>query len=747
MGYADLLATVYFLVGILTTLLGLVILRENTGARLNRVTAMMLFFAGVGAILGAGSIHGVQAQMRGPAASPLVANFAYLWEFFFPTLLLFAASFPEEAPWLRRHSGGDVLVFLPHTIHFCLMFTATIWGRDFGLSHLGERFSLLGGLADVTRVLLRQFFAWHLHLFSLVNLTYVGLSTYMIGRNLGAARMVALHNQIRVILVGIGIGVALYSLGAPLNVLLGLRLEREISATLLVGALAIWSGTIGYAIVRHRFLDARWIVRRTILYAVAAAIVVGVYLQIARELSRAMQGLLRIPQEMLDWVALMVPLVLFQPVMGRIEEALEALLMRGRREVRNVLMRLSHEMSSNLNFESFAKGLVAELPDALMVGGAAVLLRRRPAGGRGGGYAVAAERGMARESLDLLLQIADTLPAPGGAVARPLTIREWLDAAERIGRGRKEARDVLRAGGVELTYDLIHGGERLGILALGRKLSGTRYSGEEVGMLASLAVQAGVALKNSLLHRENLDKAVLEEEMALARRIQQRFLPSRFPSDLPVEVYGVNMPSKQVGGDYFDFFPVTGGYALAVADVSGKGVGAALLASMLQASLRTLMQNGTATGKVVERVNTMLCESTSSDQFVTLFLARLDVENLVLTYCNAGHNYPIHVRGLGGGEALGPSQLVLGVDERISYEEHRRALAKGDLVLLYTDGVTEARSPAGDEFGEERLTRLMGELPDRSAERIVASIRGEVLGFTQTEELQDDMTMLVLRVP
>ena len=279
---------------------------------------------------------------------------------------------------MRRHGWGELVIYLPHTIHFFLMFFATIWGTSFGLEHVSDRLPILGGMIDLLRVILRLFFTWHRHLFSLVNLAYVGLSVSLIAHNLSRASNESLRNQLRVILFGIGIGVVLYSLGIPLNVLLDLQLNRGVSSTLLVAALATWSGTIAFAIVRYRFLDARWIVRRTILYAVASAVIVGVYLQIAREVGRAMSGVLRISPGVLDWIVLVIPLVLFQPIMGRLEESLEALMMRGRRELRNVLTRLSQEMALSLDFDALAHGLVHEIPDALPASGAAVLLRIDP---------------------------------------------------------------------------------------------------------------------------------------------------------------------------------------------------------------------------------------------------------------------------------------------------------------------------------------------------------------------------------
>jgi serine phosphatase RsbU (regulator of sigma subunit) len=706
----------------------------------------MLVFAGIGAVLGSGTLLGARAEPGMPSRATIGGNFAYLWEFFFPTLLLFAATFPRELALLRRHSWGEFFVYVPHTIHFILMLSASIWGTSFGLERVGAKVPLLMGLIDVIRILLREFFTWHRYLFSLVNLSYVGASVLLIARNQRVASNSAIRTQLRVILIGISVGVVLYSVSVPLNVLLGLRMDEAVSTTMTVGALGICSGTIAYAIVRYRFLDARWIVRRTILYAAASAGLVGVYLQIVRQLNRSLAEPLHLPPGALDWVALVVPLVLFQPIMTRLEEGLEGWILRGRRELRNVVARLSQEMTSTLNFDALADGMVREIPDSIAASGAAILLRSQGAGDRRE-YRTVAARGIDPAALLWLADVSGNLPEPS-AIGGPYLRGEWVEAAIRSGRGRREAESLARNHAPQLTYELQHGGERLGLLLLGAKVSGMRYSGEEVSILTSLASQAGVALKNSLLYQETLGKAVLEEELALARKIQQAFLPSRFPGDLPFDVHGLNLPSKQVGGDYYDFFEVKGGgYALAIADVSGKGVPAALLASMLQASLRTLMRDGGPVGRVVERINAMIVESTTPEQFVTLFLAHLDPSMRRLTYCNAGHNYPILAPAIGSAQWLTETELVLGVDERMRYPERSIVLGTGDTLLLYTDGVTEARDGSGEEFGEERLCALLSRREECSSQAIVGRVRDEVLSFTGTREFQDDMTLLCVRLP
>ncbi len=744
MDYASLLATVYLLIGVMTALLGLVILRDNPGARLNRVTSLMLFFAGVGAIVGAGSLLAARSEGPSPLHTSFAANFAYLWEFFFPSLLLFAASFPIELPFLRRHAWGDALIYLPHTIHFLLMFLVLILGTGLGLTSVGEKTVLVGALLDLVRIFLRHFLDWHRYLFSFVNLSYVGFSVYLIARNRERVQNAGIRGQLGVILLGLGIGAVLYSVAVPLNVLLSLNLKAVVSSTLLVVAIGACAGTIAYAIVRHRFLDANWIVRRTILYVTVTAVIVAVYFQIVRQVSRVFASSLHISPGVLDWGALVIPLVLFQPVTARLEDALDGWVLRGRRELRHVVGRLSQEMASSLDFDALARSIVRELPDALGVEGAAILLNaQRPLAPA---YRTAASTGFTSDALLWMESAAGRLPeTPPG---QPHLQRDWREATSPSSSARPGGPP---AEAVEyapfLSFELRHGAERLGLLALGRKISRTRYSGEEVGIIASLANQAGVALKNGILHKENLAKAVLEEELAVARKIQQAFLPSTFPDDLPVDVHGMNFPSKQVGGDYFDFFPCRGGrYALAIADVAGKGVPAALLATMLQAALRTLLRDGTSVGPVCERVNAMLCETTSPEQFVTLFLALLDPEHLTITYCNAGHNYPIHA-GSGSIRFLEESDLVLGVDDRTTYPERIVQMGRGDAMVLYTDGVTEARRADGEEYGEGRLLDIIGANRGDCSRALVERIRESVLQFTSSNEVQDDMTLFCLRVP
>jgi hypothetical protein len=247
---------------------------------------------------------------------------------------------------------------------------------------------------------------------------------------------------------------------------------------------------------------------------------------------------------------------------------------------------------------------------------------------------------------------------------------------------------------------------------------------------------------------EALEKAKSEQELTLARRIQRSFLIEDFPVRPRFEVHAVNISSKQVSGDFYDVVPAgDGSYLIAIADVAGKGVGAALLSSMLQASLRTQADGSGSVARVLANINTLVYRSTAVNQFATFFLARMDERTLTFSYCNAGHNYPIVFRRRGGCEMLERGGTIVGILENVAYEEASIQLEPGDRVVLYTDGINEAANAGGELFGEQRLIAAVEAMPHHlSPGEITEGIVAEVRAFLAGVEPGDDMTVLALRV-
>jgi sigma-B regulation protein RsbU (phosphoserine phosphatase) len=308
--------------------------------------------------------------------------------------------------------------------------------------------------------------------------------------------------------------------------------------------------------------------------------------------------------------------------------------------------------------------------------------------------------------------------------------------------------ETTRSLDMGLLVPVRHREEALGVIALGRKITGGRFSREDLFLLETLANQTGAAMRTASLYTESVRRVALEEELSLARQIQFGYLPTTFPRLDNLDVFGMNQPSKEVGGDYFDVMDTGESFLTAIADVSGKGVPAALVMSMMQASLRTQASEDRPVREILERINTLMLARGESGMFATCFLGRLDRTSLELVYTNAGHNPPLLLRADGRIEVLHHGGLLLGVFEDPRLEEGRVWLLPGDRLLLYTDGVTEARAPNGEFFGEEGLAAVLQSLDhDLSAEGIAATVKNAVRAFAGSDDFEDDMTMVVLRVP
>lgn len=270
-----------------------------------------------------------------------------------------------------------------------------------------------------------------------------------------------------------------------------------------------------------------------------------------------------------------------------------------------------------------------------------------------------------------------------------------------------------------------------------------------MGMFALLfaALFTGIAMAIHY-YRESLARARAEQELTLARRIQRSFLLTQFP-DLPrIELHALNLSSKEVSGDFYDVVPDgKGGWLLAIADVAGKGVPAALLTSMLQASLRTQAGVTRSVAGILANINRVVYRSTAVNQFATFFLAHIDEKQMTLSFSNAGHNWPVVFRDDGQREFLVKGGVVVGILEDAAFEEEIVDLKPGDRLVFYTDGVSEAQAPSGELFGEERLYELIASLPrELSAREVTDRIVARVNEFLGGAEAGDDITLMVLRV-
>jgi sigma-B regulation protein RsbU (phosphoserine phosphatase) len=298
----------------------------------------------------------------------------------------------------------------------------------------------------------------------------------------------------------------------------------------------------------------------------------------------------------------------------------------------------------------------------------------------------------------------------------------------------------------KLLLPLSHHGRLVGILSVGQKLSQQPFSYEDMTLLTLLSNQATIAIENTKLYQEKLQRQRLDEELNVAREIQRMLLPRHMPRAPQFEISAINLPSLEVGGDLYDFVKLEGGsIGIAIGDVAGKGVPGAILMSSLLAVFRAAAARSVHPSAVVQEVNAQIARTTNPDKYATFCYAVLSLEREMLAYTNAGHNYPILMRRHNDLVELGESNLIVGVCEDITYDEHALSLESGDAVVFYTDGVTEAVDQDMQEFGKEHLFEAIRESRNDSAEGMRNRIYEAVLQFIGDMPQSDDLTLVVLR--
>ncbi len=287
-----------------------------------------------------------------------------------------------------------------------------------------------------------------------------------------------------------------------------------------------------------------------------------------------------------------------------------------------------------------------------------------------------------------------------------------------------------------------------GVILLGERLRGGTYSAEDFEFLFSLGNLAITSIENARLFKEGIERQKLEDELLIAREIQQGLLPDALPVMSAIDAAAVNVPSKAVGGDYYDMMTRRdASVVLAIGDVSGKGTPAALLMASVQAALRALAPDCHSLPETTGRINDLTFGNTKGGgRFITFFWGVLSQDGRTLQYVNAGHNPPILLRANGTIERLDEGGLLLGVFSTTSpYRDATVTLGEGDVLLLFTDGVSEAMNEKAEEFGEEQLIETLIRSSKRTASEILAEIRSAVLKHTGEEPQSDDLTMLVLK--
>jgi serine phosphatase RsbU (regulator of sigma subunit) len=287
----------------------------------------------------------------------------------------------------------------------------------------------------------------------------------------------------------------------------------------------------------------------------------------------------------------------------------------------------------------------------------------------------------------------------------------------------------------------------LGMIVLSSRVHVRRYSEEDLELLAALASVAALRIRNISLAEEAARRQALEREMTIARQIQLALLPESLPEVPGYSLFATNDASRAVSGDIYEVQTRNDGdeLVIVIADVSGKGMSASLVAASLDALLMGPIEVGHPTDAICARVSRRLNARTPPERYATAIIASLDPKTGVLSYTNAGHNAGLLARAAGGCERLEGNGLPLGLFPVAKYERSEVTLAPGDLVVLYTDGITEAANATGEEFGIERLERVVQTYSREPLVALAVAIETTVEVFAEERRFADDRTLVILR--
>jgi sigma-B regulation protein RsbU (phosphoserine phosphatase) len=305
----------------------------------------------------------------------------------------------------------------------------------------------------------------------------------------------------------------------------------------------------------------------------------------------------------------------------------------------------------------------------------------------------------------------------------------------------------IRLSGIKsiLAAPLENAGEVVGLIYVDSRLGPRSFTEDDLRLLTSLANVAAAKIQNVGLAKDAAEKKRMERDFYLAREIQQKLLPEEFPAVSGYEFLGSNIPSKEVSGDYFDFrIRPDGKVYTVIADVCGKGVGPALLMAWLQATFSAWADEGTPLQQMVTRLSESLAARTAEGRFITAFFVLLDPATGEVEFVNAGHNPPLHVRADGSIDSLPVHGRPLALFPR-PYPSARLTLAPGEMIVMYTDGVTEACNPTEEEFGVERFKTFVAAHRTRRLEEIDQELGRELERFANNLFFADDRTLVIIR--
>ncbi len=638
----------------------------------------------------------------------LIIGTASLAAFSSPLWLKLQLLFPRRNPTYARHRLlFNLLIFLPTA----LIIFSTVSGR---ISNI------LPGL--IVRTLI------------------IGLGYFLLIRNHRMTTVKLEKRQTRLVILGSAPGLVIYTLFFWTVVLfgewyLGLAVVSRILITNFIFLLMLGVPiTLGFAIGKYRLLHLEGRIKRGTRFLAVNFTMLALFAGVLWALVRFVLSGVGLDSQNAILVTGIVLAMLFMWAQRKIRHRIEGYFYPERVKLRRLMKDFLASSMVRAEGEKFWKELEEKLADGLSAERI---------------YPVIRVDGKGFFSGDLT---EPTPFIPGDEFLRRLESKDNpLLFDEMIASGKiilsPEQRDWFIRRKSAILLPLVTTSGLMGFLVISTKTNGEDFTAEELELLQSFSAQTALVAENLELLGEKLQKEKLEEQLRVARSIQEGLLPQRIPRVPGLEIAPLIKFCLDVAGDYYDVIRLEDGrVVLSIGDVSGKGVGAALIMANLQASLRTTQAMGARLYESATKINRIVYENTPPEMFITFFMLCMDPVKKCVRYVNAGHNPPFLIKHDGTVKTLSTGGLLFGVTENAIYEEGELQLENGDIVLMYTDGVSEAMDSSEEEFGEKRIATLAAKNRALSLPDLLALIERSVKNFHGEDHYADDFTLLAARI-
>ena len=498
----------------------------------------------------------------------------------------------------------------------------------------------------------------------------------------------------------------------------------------------------GYSIFKYRLMDIDLIIKRSLIYGVITAALASIYLVIVFGIGNLFSYFLGMENnQLMNVVAFISIALVFDPIKRRTQGWIDRSFYQERYNYQKALLEFSQELPRLMNLEQILDSMANRISGTMHVEKIAIVLCDE----KEGCYSL---------TKNIPKHYSDFIQQKNGLIGllqetrKPLSLA-LLDVEPDSVPMVQSDRDKIVKSGVVLSVPMFIQERLVGTINVGPKMSGKIYSQEDIDLLSTVASQAAIAIENARLHKSEIEKQKIEEQLEIARKIQQSLLPKASPEFEHLDIAGISIPALTVGGDYFDYIRLGDKKLLVVvADVSGKGMSAALYMSKIQGMIQLASHMYQTPREMLIHVNRRLYDGIERKSFITMVLALFDLENNTVQICRAGHNKAIistnnhlehlNSRGIGLGLERGP------IFEE-SLEEVQRQLQSDAIFFFYSDGLSEAMNEQQEQFGEDTIYDFIKANKKLTAEELQRSLIHSAQKFQGSADQHDDITFVVVK--